>query len=72
MASLGAPPTFLPYPESYGPTQVRMSPAQFARFEGICGHQHVPENTHGDPGISRSPATWPSLSRPPSPRRTTI
>ena len=47
----GRAPTFLPYPESYGPTQVRMSPAQFARFEGICGHQHVPENTHGDPGL---------------------
>lgn len=28
----------------------RMSPAQWEAFEGICGHVHVPENTHTDPG----------------------
>lgn len=47
----GRAPTFLAYPESYGPTRVRMTPQQFARFEGVCGHQHVPENDHGDPGL---------------------
>jgi hypothetical protein len=47
----GRAPTFLPYPESYGPTPVRMTPQQFARYEGVCGHQHVPENDHGDPGL---------------------
>lgn len=43
-------PTFLPYPKSYGATSVRMSPQTFASWSGICGHQHAPENTHGDPG----------------------
>lgn len=28
----------------------RMSAAQWERFNGICGHQHVPGNTHWDPG----------------------
>jgi hypothetical protein len=42
---------FVAYPKSYGlGASQRMTPAEFARFEGICGHQHAPENTHGDPG----------------------
>ncbi len=28
----------------------RMSFSQWRRFRGICGHQHVPENDHTDPG----------------------
>lgn len=28
----------------------RMSFDQWRAFTGWCGHQHVPENTHGDPG----------------------
>lgn len=28
----------------------RMSAAEWERFNGICGHQHVPGNTHWDPG----------------------
>lgn len=28
----------------------RMSFDQWTRFTGICGHQHVPENVHWDPG----------------------
>ncbi|GAA0464000.1 hypothetical protein [Streptomyces olivaceiscleroticus] len=27
-----------------------MSASQWNGFRGICGHQHVPENDHGDPG----------------------
>jgi hypothetical protein len=27
-----------------------MSFAEWEAFKGICGHQHVPENDHGDPG----------------------
>lgn len=42
---------FLAYPASYGSRSgQRMSPRQFASFQGICGHQHAPENDHGDPG----------------------
>lgn len=42
--------TWLPYPQSYGATAARMSPAEWDSFAGWCGHQHVPENAHGDPG----------------------
>lgn len=43
--------TFKPYPASYGRDNgVRMSFAKWGGFEGHCGHQHAPENLHGDPG----------------------
>ncbi|GAA2108266.1 hypothetical protein GCM10009802_03980 [Streptomyces synnematoformans] len=42
--------TFKPYPASYGANGVRMSHAKWRRFYGHCGHMHVPENLHGDPG----------------------
>lgn len=42
---------FKAYPVSYGASNgVRMSPARWNGFKGHCGHQHVPENLHGDPG----------------------
>jgi len=47
---LTARPEWLPYPASYGASQVRMSQAEWSRFTGWCGHQHVPQNDHGDPG----------------------
>jgi peptidoglycan hydrolase-like protein with peptidoglycan-binding domain len=28
----------------------RMSFAQWNSYQGICGHEHAPENDHGDPG----------------------
>jgi hypothetical protein len=42
--------TFKPYPSSYGANGVRMTNTQWTNFNGHCGHQHVPENDHGDPG----------------------
>lgn len=47
---LEAPKTWLPYPDSYGNTAARMTFAEWRGFYGVCGHQHVPENSHGDPG----------------------
>jgi hypothetical protein len=41
---------FKAYPASYGNSNVRMTSAQWTAFKGHCGHQHVPENDHGDPG----------------------
>lgn len=38
------------YPESYGPGGQRFTFTQWRNFYGWCGHQHVPENNHGDPG----------------------
>ena len=43
-------PDFLPYPASYGASPARFTPEEWNHFVGICGHQHVPENVHGDPG----------------------
>lgn len=37
-------------PASYGASPARMTFAQWNGFKGVCGHQHVPENDHGDPG----------------------
>lgn len=45
--------TFKAYPGSYGSRSdngVRMTNDQWLDFYGVCGHQHVPENVHGDPG----------------------
>lgn len=39
-----------PYPDSAGPGGQRFSFAEWSAFNGWCGHQHVPENVHGDPG----------------------
>jgi len=39
-----------PYPESYGAGGQRFSFTAWRNFYGWCGHQHVPENDHGDPG----------------------
>jgi len=48
---LVAPKNFKPYPDSYGAGNgVRMSNKEWDAFNGWCGHQHVPENDHGDPG----------------------
>jgi hypothetical protein len=43
-------PVFKAYPSSYGASDVRFTDAQWRNFYGVCGHQHVPENSHGDPG----------------------
>lgn len=50
-----AAPTFVAYPESYGPGGQRFSFAKWRAFAGVCGHQHVPENVHGDPGNINMP-----------------
>lgn len=39
-----------PYPESYGEGGQRFTFDRWRKFYGWCGHQHVPENSHGDPG----------------------
>lgn len=43
--------TFKAYPASYGTNNgVRLSGTEWTNFSGWLGHQHVPENVHGDPG----------------------
>lgn len=38
------------YPGSYGSSRFRLSFAEWRAAYGVLGHQHVPENAHGDPG----------------------
>jgi len=48
---LSGPANWKAYPSSYGSGNgVRLTIAQWEAFRGICGHEHVPENYHGDPG----------------------
>jgi len=43
--------TWKQYPGSYGKGNgTRLSRASFASYRGVLGHQHVPDNDHGDPG----------------------
>lgn len=42
---------FIRYPESYGANGVRLTGPQWDAYTGWLGHQHAPENTHGDPGL---------------------
>lgn len=54
---LTGPSKWPAYPSSYGTAGgQRMSGAQWEAFNGICGHMHVPENDHGDPGAIDFPA----------------
>lgn len=44
-------PAFVRYPDSYGTGAAqRFSWTDWAAFSGLCGHEHVPGNDHGDPG----------------------
>lgn len=46
-----APRGWRAYPSSYGNSNgQRMTFAEWRNAYGVCGHQHVPENVHGDPG----------------------
>ncbi|MCZ0987987.1 peptidoglycan-binding protein [Streptomyces diastatochromogenes] len=47
---LSGPSAWPAYPSSYGSGGQRMTGAQWTAFKGVCGHMHVPENVHGDPG----------------------
>jgi hypothetical protein len=58
---------FKPYPSSYGANGVRMTAAQWAAFKGHCGHQHAPENDHGDPGAFPIGAVLAAAKGDPSP-----
>lgn len=46
-----APRGWKAYPASYGTASgQRLSGAEWNKVKGMLGHQHVPENSHGDPG----------------------
>ena len=68
-----ASPPVLGDGEAYGGWRGRMSPAEFKAFTGVCGHQHVNDNDHWDPGGLRHDRTGgrnrPSGWEPPTRRR---
>jgi hypothetical protein len=48
---LSGPRAWPAYPTSYANRGgQRLKAAQWTDFKGVCGHMHVPENLHGDPG----------------------
>ncbi|MFC4502063.1 MULTISPECIES: hypothetical protein [Streptomyces] len=48
---LRGPSLWPAYPRSAGNQGgQRMSHSRWNAFKGVCGHMHVPENEHGDPG----------------------
>jgi peptidoglycan hydrolase-like protein with peptidoglycan-binding domain len=65
--------TFKAYPGSYGTGNgVRLSGSSWNSYKGVLGHQHVPENDHGDPGdipiakiMGITPAPQPPQPTPP-------
>ncbi len=69
---LTADVTFKAYPGSYGKNGVRMSFEKWNNYRGHCGHQHVPENDHGDPGsfpmaaILKAAGSTTSAPKPPA------
>lgn len=62
------PYPFRRYPASYGlRASQRLSPGQWLEVDGIVGHQHVPENDHGDPGDISRVIPYVLASSPPRP-----
>lgn len=65
-------PAFQAYPASYGAksgsNNVRMSGSAWDVFTGWCGHQHVPENSHGDPGAFPWARMLAVRPKPPAPK----
>jgi hypothetical protein len=60
---------FKAYPSSAGFTNgIRFSDAEWASFNGICGHQHVPNNDHGDPGLISLPGLGSTPQPAPGPQ----
>lgn len=45
----------------------RMSPAEWLAFNGVCGHQHVPNNDHWDPGRFQIARFLLAAAPPPTP-----
>lgn len=44
--------TWRRYPDSYGKlASQRLSPSAWDAYSGVLGHQHAPDNSHGDPGL---------------------
>ncbi len=79
---LSGPARWPAYPSSYanGAGQ-RMTGTQWSSFKGVCGHMHVPENDHGDPGsldfdelmaLARAALSLPTPPKPTTPPKATV
>ena len=65
---------FHPYPPPVrlGREPWRLSGPAWDAYRGWCGHQHVPENDHGDPGLIDIAALLPAPPPPPPPEDPTV
>lgn len=66
--------SWVAYPASYGKSAAqRLSAAAWTGYRGFLGHQHVPENSHGDPGaipidtVLRAAGATPAPAPTPTP-----
>lgn len=53
-----------PFATAYGQNNLRFTFAQWDAFDGWCGHCHVPENNHWDPGAIDIDALLPPTPTP--------
>lgn len=59
------PLDFIEYPASYGlNADQRLDPFTYRDLAGVIGHQHVPENAHGDPGTTRVDLLLAGIAEP--------
>lgn len=59
---------FVAYPASAGTgASQRFTDVDWINFSGICGHEHVPHNDHGDPGLIDTTTILAALGTPPQP-----
>lgn len=61
-------PVWNSYPGSYGSTHARLTDDQWQKFHGWCGHEHVPQNVHGDPGAF----PWARMMKLAAPSKPTV
>lgn len=61
--------TWRPYPESYGTgASQRLSHSTWDSYTGILGHQHAPDNDHGDPGAFPISRLLEAMGSAPAPK----
>lgn len=61
--------TWVAYPDSYGRFAAqRLGFNEWLMYMGVLGHQHVPENDHGDPGAIPIEIVLDAAQPPPPPR----
>lgn len=53
-----------PFANAFGQNNLRFSGIEWKTFGGWCGHCHVPENSHWDPGAIKIEILLPNVNQP--------